>query len=119
MMCVCARALARACRRAARQFLHHFDADVCVALLRRLRGALRPGGLLAVNDFLRAADAYGPWTADPQPFQFNYLMLLTTERGRRSEGPPTRTRIDSDSAGTNESDSARTRQDSAAGQKRS
>ena len=65
------------------QFLHHFDPDACVALLRRLRGALRPGGLLAVNEFLRAADHYGPWTADQQPFQFNYVMLLSTERGRR------------------------------------
>ena len=68
--------------RRAPQFLHHFDEDTCVALLRRLRGALRPGGLVAINDFLRGADTYGPWAADPQPVQFGYLMLISTERGR-------------------------------------
>lgn len=59
--------------------LHHFSADRCVELLRRVAGAMRPGGRLVVQDFARA-DAETP-AVDPTPYVFSVLMLIWTKQG--------------------------------------
>ncbi|MEW6269236.1 MAG: methyltransferase [Thermodesulfobacteriota bacterium] len=58
-------------------FLHHFDESECVALLRRLRAALAPGGRAVTLDFVPDEDRIGPGSVP----LFNLAMLVTTPRG--------------------------------------
>ena len=57
---------------------HHFSEERCIELLERLAGALRPGGRLAIQDFM-AGDA--PPAEDPFPRLFSVLMLVWTREG--------------------------------------
>jgi SAM-dependent methyltransferase len=57
--------------------LHHFSAVECTALLKRLRGALRPGGRLVTLEFVPNADRVSP----PMAATFPLVMLATTARG--------------------------------------
>ena len=61
-------------------FAHHFDMPTNVRILTRLAAALAPGGVLVLNDFVRDSGLYTPWK-HPQPVQFSFTMLLTTEEG--------------------------------------
>jgi C-methyltransferase len=61
----------------ASHIFHHFSERRCLELMRRLFGALKPGGRLVINDFVpgsRPAD-------DPFPFLFSVLMLTWTRDG--------------------------------------
>jgi 2-polyprenyl-3-methyl-5-hydroxy-6-metoxy-1,4-benzoquinol methylase len=58
-------------------FLHHFDADANVALLRKVRTALKPGGRVAVLEFVPAEDRISP----PMAARFSLMMLASTPRG--------------------------------------
>ena len=58
-------------------FLHHFDAEGCVALLRKVRASLAPGGRVLVTEFVPNADRVSP----PLPAAFALTMLLTTPHG--------------------------------------
>jgi SAM-dependent methyltransferase len=57
---------------------HHFSEERCAELLKRLAGALEPGGRLAIQDFA-AGDA--PAAEDPFPRLFSVLMLVWTREG--------------------------------------
>jgi hypothetical protein len=57
--------------------LHHFAAEECTALLKRLRAALRPGGKLVTLEFVPNADRVSP----PMSATFPLVMLATTARG--------------------------------------
>lgn len=57
--------------------LHHFDAERCTTLLRRLRAALRPGGRLVTLEFVPAEDRVSP----PVSATFPLVMLATTAAG--------------------------------------
>jgi ubiquinone/menaquinone biosynthesis C-methylase UbiE len=57
--------------------LHHFDPEKCTALLKRLRGALRPGGRLVTLEFVPNADRVSP----PMSATFPLVMLATTASG--------------------------------------
>mgnify|MGYP002358141597 FL=1 len=57
--------------------LHHFSAEKCVALLKRLRGALKPGGKLVTLEFVPNADRVSP----PMSAGFPLVMLATTAEG--------------------------------------
>lgn len=80
---------------------HIFDADTNAALVRRVAGILRPGGVLAVVDFVRNVSGFAAL--------FAVTMLLNTERGdthRRADyeawfraaglGPPRLVSLDPD-----------------------
>ena len=41
-------------------FLHHFDEGTCVALLRKIRAALAPGGVTATLEFVPNDDRVSP-----------------------------------------------------------
>lgn len=58
-------------------FLHHFDPPTCVALLRRVRDALAPGGRAALVEFVPDPDRVSP----PIPAAFSLKMLVTTPAG--------------------------------------
>jgi ubiquinone/menaquinone biosynthesis C-methylase UbiE len=58
-------------------FLHHFDAEGCVMLLRKVRSSLSAGGRVLVTEFVPNADRISP----PLPAAFALTMLLTTPRG--------------------------------------
>jgi len=58
-------------------FLHHFDAEECVTLLRKVRSSLTEGGRALVTEFTPNADRVSP----PLPAAFALTMLLTTPRG--------------------------------------
>jgi SAM-dependent methyltransferase len=57
--------------------LHHFSADQCTALLKRLRAALRPGGRLVTLEFVPNEDRVSP----PMSATFPLVMLATTAAG--------------------------------------
>lgn len=57
--------------------LHHFSAAQCTTLLKRLRGALRPGGRLVTLEFVPNADRVSP----PMSATFPLVMLATTAEG--------------------------------------
>ena len=61
------------------QVFHHYSEDRCVALLRRLAGALRADGRLAIHGPVPAQA--GP-ADDPFPFIFSLLMLIWTREGQ-------------------------------------
>ena len=58
-------------------FLHHFDAPTCVGLLKKVRGALKPGGKAATLEFVPNEDRVSP----PMPAAFAMTMLATTPSG--------------------------------------
>ena len=58
-------------------FLHHFDKPTCVGLLKKVRGALKPGGRAATLEFVPNEDRVSP----PMPAAFAMTMLTTTAEG--------------------------------------
>lgn len=58
-------------------FLHHFDTDGCVMLLKKVRASLAPGGRVAVVEFVPNDDRVSP----EFPAAFAWVMLATTPRG--------------------------------------
>lgn len=58
-------------------FLHHFDSATNVTLLKRVRAALKPGGLAAVIEFVPNEDRISP----PDGALFAMRMLGTTPSG--------------------------------------
>lgn len=58
-------------------FLHHFDRAECVSILRKCRGALIPGGMLATLEFIPNPDRVTP----PGAAVFSMTMLLNTPAG--------------------------------------
>jgi 2-polyprenyl-3-methyl-5-hydroxy-6-metoxy-1,4-benzoquinol methylase len=58
-------------------FLHHFDAETCVGLLKKVRGSLKPGGCAATLEFVPNEDRVSP----PMPAAFSMTMLASTVAG--------------------------------------
>lgn len=58
-------------------FLHHFDAPTCEALLRRIRAAMVPGGRVVTLEFVPNPDRVSP----PMHATFAMMMLATTDAG--------------------------------------
>ena len=58
-------------------FLHHFDRPTCVGLLKKVHGALRPGGRAATLEFVPNEDRVSP----PMPAAFSMTMLASTVAG--------------------------------------
>lgn len=58
-------------------FLHHFDTSTCTALLKKVAGALKPGGRVAVLEFVPNDDRVSP----PFPASFAMQMLGGTPAG--------------------------------------
>ncbi len=58
-------------------FLHHFDHPTCVALLKKVHAALRPGGCAATLEFVPDEDRVSP----PMPAAFAMTMLASTASG--------------------------------------
>jgi ubiquinone/menaquinone biosynthesis C-methylase UbiE len=58
-------------------FLHHFDASACIALLKKVRAALTDDGRIAIVEFVPNDDRVSP----PLPAMFAYVMLATTPAG--------------------------------------
>jgi 2-polyprenyl-3-methyl-5-hydroxy-6-metoxy-1,4-benzoquinol methylase len=58
-------------------FLHHFDKPTCVALLKKVRAALVPGGRAVTLEFVPNEDRVTP----PMPATFSMVMLATTPSG--------------------------------------
>jgi 2-polyprenyl-3-methyl-5-hydroxy-6-metoxy-1,4-benzoquinol methylase len=58
-------------------FLHHFDKPTNVGLLKKVRGALKPGGRAATLEFVPNPDRVSP----PMPAAFAMTMLTTTAEG--------------------------------------
>jgi cyclopropane fatty-acyl-phospholipid synthase-like methyltransferase len=62
----------------ASHIFHHFSEERCVALMRRLAGALKPDGRLAINDFMAAETKP---QEEPFPRLFSVIMLVFTQEG--------------------------------------
>lgn len=58
-------------------FLHHFDQPTCVAMLRKVRAALKPSGRAAALEFVPNEDRISP----PMAAGFSMTMLTTTPAG--------------------------------------
>ena len=58
-------------------FLHHFDVETCVGLLKKVRGSLKPGGCAATLEFVPNEDRVSP----PMPAAFSLTMLASTPAG--------------------------------------
>jgi len=58
-------------------FLHHFDKPTCVDLLKKVHGALKPGGSAATLEFVPNEDRVSP----PMAAGFAMTMLTTTVAG--------------------------------------
>ena len=58
-------------------FLHHFDPAACVTFLKRVYPALRPGGCVAIVEFIPNPDRVTP----PEAASFSLVMLATTAAG--------------------------------------
>jgi 2-polyprenyl-3-methyl-5-hydroxy-6-metoxy-1,4-benzoquinol methylase len=58
-------------------FLHHFDHETCVLLLRKARASLAPGGRVVAVEFVPDEERVTP----PWPAAFAMMMLATTQRG--------------------------------------
>lgn len=57
--------------------LHHFDAETCAALLRRVRASLAPDGRVLAVEFVANPDRVSP----PFPAMFAFIMLTHTPHG--------------------------------------
>ena len=58
-------------------FLHHFDASTCIALLRKVKASLAPGGTALAIDLVPNDDRVSP----PVPAMFAFWMLASTPGG--------------------------------------
>jgi SAM-dependent methyltransferase len=58
-------------------FLHHYDAETCTTLLKKIAGALKPGGQAVVLEFVPNPDRVSP----PMPAAFSLTMLADTVAG--------------------------------------
>jgi hypothetical protein len=58
-------------------FLHHFDVETCVELLKKVRSSLKPGGTVATLEFVPNEDRVSP----PMPAAFAMTMLTSTAAG--------------------------------------
>jgi ubiquinone/menaquinone biosynthesis C-methylase UbiE len=58
-------------------FLHHYDAETCTALLKKIASALKPGGQVVVLEFVPNPDRVSP----PIPAAFSLTMLADTVAG--------------------------------------
>jgi hypothetical protein len=58
-------------------FLHHFDVQTCIGLLKKVRTSLRPGGCAATLEFVPNEDRVSP----PIPAAFAMTMLTSTAAG--------------------------------------
>jgi 2-polyprenyl-3-methyl-5-hydroxy-6-metoxy-1,4-benzoquinol methylase len=58
-------------------FLHHFDRDTCISLLRKIHRSLEPGGCVATLEFVPNEDRVTP----PQAAAFSMTMLASTVSG--------------------------------------
>jgi ubiquinone/menaquinone biosynthesis C-methylase UbiE len=58
-------------------FLHHFSVMDCVKFLKKVRAALRPGGTVAIVEFVPNPDRITP----PGAAAFSLVMLATTPEG--------------------------------------
>ncbi len=58
-------------------FLHHFDVETCVGLLRKVHASLKPRGIAATLEFMPNEDRVSP----PMPAAFALTMLATTAAG--------------------------------------
>ena len=58
-------------------FLHHFDPPTCVTFLKRVYPTLRPGGRVAIVEFIPNPDRVTP----PDAASFSLVMLATTAAG--------------------------------------
>lgn len=58
-------------------FLHHFDVDTCIGLLKKVRSSLQGGGCAATLEFVPNEDRVSP----PMPASFSMTMLATTVSG--------------------------------------
>lgn len=58
-------------------FLHHFDVATCTGLLRKVAGALNPGGRAVILEFVPNEDRVSP----PIPAGFSLMMLAGTPAG--------------------------------------
>jgi 2-polyprenyl-3-methyl-5-hydroxy-6-metoxy-1,4-benzoquinol methylase len=58
-------------------FLHHFDAETCVGLLKKIHASLKPDGCVATLEFAPNEDRVSP----PMPATFAMTMLTSTESG--------------------------------------
>ena len=58
-------------------FLHHFDVATCTSFLKKVWGALKPGGRVAVLEFVPNPDRVSP----PMPARFALSMLAGTPAG--------------------------------------
>jgi ubiquinone/menaquinone biosynthesis C-methylase UbiE len=58
-------------------FFHHFDSPTNVALMRRVRQAMRPGGRVMTLEFIPNEDRVSP----PDQAMFGVIMLANTPQG--------------------------------------
>ena len=58
-------------------FLHHFDAEACIGLLKKVHRSLKRGGSAATLEFVPNEDRVSP----PMPAAFSMTMLVTTAAG--------------------------------------
>jgi len=58
-------------------FLHHFDPETCIVFLKRLRAAVKPGGMVVTPEMVPNEDRLSP----PIPATFSLMMLGSTEAG--------------------------------------
>jgi hypothetical protein len=58
-------------------FLHHFDVETCVGLLKKIHTAMKPDGCVATLEFVPNEDRVSP----PMPAAFAMTMLTSTESG--------------------------------------
>jgi 2-polyprenyl-3-methyl-5-hydroxy-6-metoxy-1,4-benzoquinol methylase len=58
-------------------FLHHFDPETCIGLLKKVHAALKPGGRVAALEFVPNEDRVSP----PMAASFSMTMLATTRAG--------------------------------------
>ena len=58
-------------------FLHHFSAEICTGLLKKVAASLKPGGRIAILEFVPNEDRISP----PGPATFAMQMLGDTPQG--------------------------------------